>query len=87
MNKNPRQLSPSQLTKQIVHDLPVGHILFIPPKRMTENGMKQEHPYLYKMSEQQRIRAGRGGYGGPRLITDQVGMIEKDDLSNVIKTR
>ena len=62
MNQNPRQLSPNQLTKKAVHDIPAGHILFIPRK---DKKGKQERPYLYNMSEAQRIIASHGGYGGP----------------------
>ena len=83
MNQNPRQLSPNQLTKKAVHDIPAGHILFIPRRDGT--------PELYKMSEKQRIIASHGGYGGPKLkrvkdpITGKWTLIEKNDLSNVIK--
>jgi hypothetical protein len=58
MNRNPRQLSPNQLTKQAVRDIPAGHILFIP--------RRHGEPHLYQMSEAQRIAASHGRYGGPR---------------------
>ena len=85
MNQNPRQLSPNQLTKKAVHDIPAGHILFIPRK---DKKGKQERPYLYEMSEKQRIIASHGGYGGPKPKTEnpfrgKITLTEENDLPNI----
>jgi len=54
MNQNPRQLSPNQLTKKAVHDIPAGHILFIPRK---DKYGKQERPYLEMREKQRKIKS------------------------------
>ena len=76
MNRNPRQLSPNQLTKEAVYKLPAGHILFIPRKYkkgrqgrpFKKSDLLNIKPYLYRMSEKQRIIASHGGYGGPKFV-------------------